>query len=1297
MSTTLGNGSCPAISLVRGTTIRDDGYGRINRSRLPANFGEGDFSFSFVATMQREGHIFLVPDSINPSAAHTTVERELGLWIRRRRIDFYYVYGPTRIQHSVSYTLQSTDPIEGGVFFTYPTGPFTARHFTLVVRSSASPPVAEFYVDCQLLTTLTLNGAVLRPANNFDLFIGHSVPHAVSGGRLQANLTGFYYHPTALTPTQLLNFCSCGFEALRLPTLPPTIQATRETNHEIVLAPTGSLIPEADALTVLRGTTYQNTFFPPTFEPDRQLEFRVVEVDLTGRSLGSIKLVSSDNELPVIDLNGVGTIGQAGINFQTEFTEDAGPVIIVSPSVRLDRLIEDSVIPTFDHVTVELLNPVDINEALSARSTSAYIRVNVSSDGHRVDIVGPGIPADFIPVILTLSYDNTNDRPTTSFNRNISFLVVDTEGRTNSPLAYTSVSLVAVNDAPVVSLASINGDLMDTVAFVEGSSNVSVAPSAVVLDIDNDNLAGATVTLLSPNLATDTLTFTTQPGITGLYNPLTGNLTFTGTASLNRYQDTLRSISFQSTDSPFLDNSGAPVSDPNRNIQIFVTDGFLVSRSAQVLVQFSPIDDPPEIDLGITTLFFTDGDDPLLIAPNANITDADNRRLASMDVELTAGVDNNILSDGLRTSRVLVFGEDLLTNYVSILRNITYINTVAEPTLLNRTVTVSVCDFREDRTACPVATLTIVVQDRNDNPPVFDNQEYTVDVVENSPVGTTLLPLHVDDIDRIQPVSFNITIVSTEAVPFTLEPTSSGDTVNLVTSGHLDFESSPRYNFTVTASDGLNVGTTDVIVSVTNVNEPPSIVLNPPDPAIVGSQVMDTPLVQVALNITDPDVDDMVVRAQFTVTNIPTGSNETLNWNPITGYTFTQTSLNVFVLENNNSTLPISEALTSILYVAGQPVIQPAEIRTVGIVVFDEENAGSNQVNISVSLASRPMFLTNTSDGVYSVSLPEGIVVTDFLQVSATVESGGSVITYAIEPGIGVSIDPISGFLSLDRILDREVEPALDFEVYAVDDLPPARTGTATVRITVLDQNDIAAEIGRLNNITVYTNVPANPFSTVTITDPDSVGFIEHATITIVGEAPLVTSPFTGQTCVDEYNTVTKMTRVCGLQSFIDLLAYNGSSSGATLTEDAFNNRVLYNRHQSGYTHVDADFTAFEGLISAFTFAMWLQPQQSGYLAYYGAPDASERYFALFFDAASNQLIATMKQAGVSGLQAQVRVSFQLSASLTDGRYHFVMLQYSSRSLACVVDGVQVRSLAVVYKEQSFIGDVFGESCQHSS
>jgi len=70
------------------------------------------------------------------------------------------------------------------VFFTWPTGPFVTRHFTLVVRSTVSPPVAEFYVDCQRLATLTLNGAVQRPTDFIDMFIGHSIPHPVSSGRL---------------------------------------------------------------------------------------------------------------------------------------------------------------------------------------------------------------------------------------------------------------------------------------------------------------------------------------------------------------------------------------------------------------------------------------------------------------------------------------------------------------------------------------------------------------------------------------------------------------------------------------------------------------------------------------------------------------------------------------------------------------------------------------------------------------------------------------------------------------------------------------------------------------------------------------------------------------------------------------------------------------------------------------------------------------------------------------------------------------------------------------------------------
>ena len=38
-------------------------------------------------------------------------------------------------------------------------------------------------------------------------------------------------------------------------------------------------------------------------------------------------------------------------------------------------------------------------------------------------------------------------------------------------------------------------------------------------------------------------------------------------------------------------------------------------------------------------------------------------------------------------------------------------------------------------------------------------------------------------------------------------------------------------------------------------------------------------------------------------------------------------------------------------------------------------------------------------------------------------------------------------------VLDREEDEIVTFSVFAIDALPPARTGTATVSIEVLDRN----------------------------------------------------------------------------------------------------------------------------------------------------------------------------------------------------------------------------------------------------
>ena len=1288
---TIGDGGCPGYQVVRASVREDDGYGRITRSQLPADFGSGEFSVSFVAALQNEGFIFIVPDSDNPDDPTNAVERELALWIRSRDIRFYYTYSSS-LQARATYQLSPDDPFD--FFFLGPNavgGPQSpTRHYVIVVREDddIAMAVLDIYVDCQLLTTLTLAGTVVISNPDIDVFIGQSRPPPVTSGRLGANLHGLYYHNVTLNASQIQSFC-CGVEELRLPKpLPDTIDTSVEDPYEIVLLPTGDRIPEEDALAVLRSIIYVNSYEPPTLNPDRQLDFTIREqgLSISGESTGFIKLVLEDDSLPEVDLNGV-TVG--GINYEIQFIEDGGAVPIVSSGVRMTREIEGGfVIPTFDRIIAELLNAVDPSESLSAVEVR-YITVNISGDQHTVTIIGPGIAADFIPVLQSLTYNNNEDRPSHDELRSIQFTIVDTEGRVNNPLAFTTVNVTALNDEPEFFLTS-TGALEDSIIFVEGTAEgILVAPNATLRDVDNDNIVGANISLGSPNLADDFLSFTAHDRVIGIYDSATGVLALTGETSLADYTEVIQSILFHSNDSPFLDNNGQPVSDPTRNITIVITDGNFNSPEAVVTVEFRPIDDPPIVTLLSDNLNFTDGDAPLLIADGAEITDADNERLSSMTISLVNPVpaENDMLSDGVQSRNSLSYDEDTLANYVTILQSVVYINNAPEPSLTepSRTVQIEVCDFGpiDD---CARAEIIINILDRNDNSPTFSEDIYTFTIEENIAgfVGT----LQVEDIDQLEQ-EFTFSITDSD-VPFRIEKLGEQN-AQVISTEALDFESTPEYNFTVWVLDGINVGTTTVIVEVININEPPTIDDSQIDSTVVGRPDAETTLIQGGdIVLSDPDEGDVVREARLQITGIPLGSDEMLALIPnITGYSFSITDpvLHAFSLVNTSSNLSLAEALNNIQYVAGSEVTDLIDIRFVSIVVLDQNGLVSeDEVTIEVSLASIPEFI----GAPYQISLVEGQLHQDFLQVVATVESGGPVIEYDIETGVGVTIDSVSGQLSLSNILDHETDQLLEFMVFAIDNLTPARTGTAMVNITVLDANDVRPELGGLDDLTIESSIPVDLLPNVTVTDPDSASDIELARVTIIGQTPLVVSPFTGNTCVDEYNAVFKMSEVCGLDMFIDLLENDGPRRDATLNIDEHGNRILYTSHQLGYTQILADFSPFQGVLVDFTFAVWLQPEASGYIAYYGLSDGTERYFALYYDADENQLVITFKRLNILGLSAQVRINFQLPNPINDGDWHFVMIQYSSRDLFLALDGSVVGSSAVVYKEDSFIGQVFG-------
>ena len=214
---------------------------------------------------------------------------------------------------------------------------------------------------------------------------------------------------------------------------------------------------------------------------------------------------------------------------------------------------------------------------------------------------------------------------------------------------------------------------------------------------------------------------------------------------------------------------------------------------------------------------------------------------------------------------------------MQILQEITFVNTAPEPSLINRRIEIMVCDF----TACTVANISVTVTDSNDNTPEFENSDYSYDVAEDTAVGTLIDTLQVTDADDRETITTTFQYrFEPSSAPIRLERIGAGDRIEIIIDEELDAENTTRYEFVIYVSDGSNEGSTNVTITVTNVNEAPVISLDTSSATIVGSPNSNTQLLQVGFSITDPDTDDVVDRARLTIRSIPTGSNETLIFSP---------------------------------------------------------------------------------------------------------------------------------------------------------------------------------------------------------------------------------------------------------------------------------------------------------------------------------------------------------------------------------------------------------------------------------
>jgi hypothetical protein len=357
---------------------------------------------------------------------------------------------------------------------------------------------------------------------------------------------------------------------------------------------------------------------------------------------------------------------------------------------------------------------------------------------------------------------------TSTADRIIQVTVNDGTFDSNVGTTYMHVVFPAPNVPPALDLDANNSTTPGAnylTGFTDGGAAVAIVDTDVLVTDSNDTeLTSATVTLTNHD-TDDVLVFngTPPPGITAsVYDPGTGILTLTGTASLVAYQTALQQITF--------DNAGTTPSTDTRVIDIVVNDGASNSNTAHAFIQVevvnnsAPVLDLDPNDSGGSTFAtfrsaFTENGAPVPIADvDTSITDADSTTLVSATITLA----NPQTGDLLTVSGVLpgtitptaydpvtgvltLTGVATLGEYQTALQQIHYSNTSDDPATQDRLIEVVVNDGANDSN---VAGAIISVTATNDAPVITIDPSAAY--VENA-AAVVLAPLAtVSDVDNTE-------------------------------------------------------------------------------------------------------------------------------------------------------------------------------------------------------------------------------------------------------------------------------------------------------------------------------------------------------------------------------------------------------------------------------------------------------------------------------------------------------------------------------------------------------------------
>jgi hypothetical protein len=392
-------------------------------------------------------------------------------------------------------------------------------------------------------------------------------------------------------------------------------------------------------------------------------------------------------------------------------------------------------------------------------------------------------PARVERVVRAISFAVSGTKPTTD-QRIVQVTVRDGD----SPAATTrtaQVDVVAVNSAPEPSFPSV------ATAISEGEAARILDLSATCVDEDSDNFAGGQLTVGFDGFhePDDLLAFAPTATITiagieinhavggklgewsgGGSDPLV--VVLGANATPDRVRDLLRAVTMRNT-------SEDPTAG-TRVVQATLSDGDGGSGSAVIGVYVAPVNDPPAVTIGASTITWRQGDPPIAIDPAAGCADVDSGDFAGgrLTASIAAGADASDRLTLVAAGPIAVAGTSVTwsgteigtvsggdsgttplvvtldadatpTRVRDLLRCLSYASAAALPATQSRTVAIIV----EDGDGGASTQRTRIVQvERVNLPPVLTLSGGTAAYTEDAPAvvvdaGATVFDGDSDDLD----------------------------------------------------------------------------------------------------------------------------------------------------------------------------------------------------------------------------------------------------------------------------------------------------------------------------------------------------------------------------------------------------------------------------------------------------------------------------------------------------------------------------------------------------------------------